>query len=74
MPEKDDAPVAAKQAESPATEFPITAEEFCTRLSVTDRRVELIGAFFHQEQVAGRQRDTHGAFAARFDAFARQPA
>ena len=57
-----------------AKEFPLTLGEFCTRLSGTDRRVELIGAFEHAERVAGRAKDTESAYAARFVAFVSQPA
>jgi hypothetical protein len=32
----------------------ITLDEFCTRLSATDRRVEMIGAFNHVEKKVGR--------------------
>ena len=55
------------------TDFPLTLEEFCTRVSATDNRVELIGAFFHDEKTAGNVKDTHAAFAARFTAFATKP-
>lgn len=58
--------------ESP-TEFQVTLEEFCTRISKTDRRVELIGAFHHVEKAAGRVKDAESAFAARFADFANQP-
>lgn len=62
-------------AEAPAaSDFPLSLDEFCTRLSSTDKRVELIGAFHHVEKVAGRVQDTSGNFAARFEAFAKQPA
>lgn len=74
MPKADDAPVAATKADSPATEFPISLDEFCTRQSGKDQRVELIGAFFRVEKAAGRTQDLQGAFAARFEAFASQPA
>lgn len=69
------APVAEQpQAAAAAQDFPLTLNEFCTRLSATDKRVELIGAFEHAERVAGRAKDTEPAFAARFTAFVNQPA
>lgn len=52
----------------------ITLGEFCTRLSATDRRVEMIGAFHHVEKKAGRIKDTEESFRSRFDAFVNQPA
>ncbi|MCW5602591.1 hypothetical protein [Nitrosomonas sp.] len=52
----------------------ITVDEFCTRLSATDRRVEMIGAFNHVEKKAGRIKDTEENFRSRFDAFVNQPA
>lgn len=55
-------------------EFPLTLTEYCTRLSTTDRRVELIGAFEHTERVAGRNSDVETNFASRYAAFANQPA
>lgn len=66
------APVAATSAVAEA--FPLTLTEFCTRLSATDRRVELIGGFEHSERVAGRMSDLEVNFAKRFVAFANQPA
>lgn len=54
--------------------FPLTIEEFCSRLSLTDRRVALIGGFCHAEKRAGRVRDTADKFDARFKAFAGAPA
>lgn len=52
---------------------PITLEEFCTRLSQIDRRVEMIGAFHSVEKLAQRVKDTETAFAARYSAFINAP-
>lgn len=57
-----------------ATDFPLTLHEFCTRLSASDRRVELIGGFEHAERVAGRVKDTDANYGARFTAFINAPA
>lgn len=57
---------------APAEE--LTLAEFCTRLSSTDRRVELIGGFEHSERRAGRSKDTEEAYAARYADFLSQPA
>lgn len=54
--------------------FPLSLDEFCTRLSGTDRRVEMIGAFAHEERAAGRLKDTEAAYRQRFAAFASRPA
>ena len=52
----------------------LTLAEFCARLSRTDRRVELIGGFHAVTTRAGVIKDTEAGFAARFEAFATQPA
>lgn len=51
----------------------ITLDEFCTRHSKTDRRVELIGAFHFDETRSGRTKDLEDKYLARFEAFATQP-
>jgi len=53
---------------------PMTLAEFCTRLSVTVKRVELIGGFDHSERAAGRLSDTAENYAARYAAFINKPA
>lgn len=63
---------AAAPAEQKA--FPLTLDEFCTQLSQSDKRVELIGGFHHVERKNGRVRDTEAAYRARFDAFVKAPA
>jgi hypothetical protein len=52
----------------------LTLQEFCIRLSTTDRRVEMIGAFEHVERLAGRAKDTETAYAGRYSAFCNKPA
>jgi hypothetical protein len=64
-----EAPAAADNSS-----FDLTLQEFCTRLSQTDKRVELIGGFEHSERVAGRLKDSEARFANRLAAFANQPA
>lgn len=74
---KSDNPVEAVVAEAPAvakTVFPLTLSEFCVRISSTDKRVELIGAFEHVERIAGRNSDLETNYASRYLAFANQPA
>lgn len=63
---------AESTAAAPVT-FPLSLQEFCVRLSQTDRRVELIGGFEHSERVAGRHRDTEANYAKRYDEFVTQP-
>jgi hypothetical protein len=64
-----------KDAAAPAevSEFPVTLTEFCSRLSATDKRVELIAAFHHDEEAAGRLSDLEGAYRTRLAAFAARP-
>lgn len=52
----------------------LTASEFCMRLSRTDKRVEMIGAFHHSEKSSGKVKDTESAFQARYAAFLVKPA
>lgn len=66
------APRENQQNHSP--EAAITLEEFCVRLSNTDKRVEMIGAFNHGEMRAGRIKDTESNYRSRFDAFVNKPA
>lgn len=62
------------QAPEPvAQSVPLTLQEFCIRLSVDDRRVELIGAFESDERRARRLKDTAEAYAARYQAFINKP-
>jgi hypothetical protein len=56
----------------PAT-FDLTLDEFCERLSESDRRVELIGAFHFSERQAGRLKDAESAYRARYQAFMKKP-
>lgn len=69
---------AEKQIEAPAqpdnSNFPITLQEFCTRISVTDKRVELIGAFYTTKLAAGVTNAVQADFAAMLNEFANQPA
>ncbi len=69
MAKETDAPVATEQ-----NEFPLTLDEFCSRLSINDRRVELIGAFHSTEKAAGRTKDLESKYSARYTAFINQPA
>jgi len=55
-------------------EIALSLAEFCTRLSGTDKRVEMIGAFHADEQRAGRIKDVESAYLARFAEFINQPA
>lgn len=55
----------------PAAE--VTLEEFCIRLSVTDRRVELLAGFNAYETASGSVKDTEANFRARFDEFVNKP-
>jgi hypothetical protein len=70
MAKKETVAEAAPKAES----IPLSLNEFCIRLSKTEKRVELIGAFEHSERVAGRVKDTTENYAARYDQFLKKPA
>lgn len=71
----DEAPeLVVEQASSPsAAAEKVTLEEFCTRLSTSDRRVELIGGFHASEAAAGHIKDAESEFHARFNAFVNKP-
>lgn len=67
-----------KIVETPAVQqepdgFPLTLDEFCTRLSAKDRRVEMIGGFHSDEKRAGRIMDTEAAFLSRYHQFISKP-
>lgn len=74
MAEKTTKPAAEAAPAPVADAFPLTVDEFCSRLSVSDRRVELIGAFHATEKAAGRVKDLESAFRSRFEAFINSPA
>jgi hypothetical protein len=52
----------------------ITLQAFCTALSATDKRAELIGAFHHAQVAAKHLFDTHDNFQLRFVTFCSAPA
>lgn len=66
------APVVETPVEE--AEFPLTVAEACARISATDRRVEMIGAFHASEKAAGRSKDLESAYRERFAAFCNAPA
>lgn len=47
----------------------ISLTQFCIELSLSDKRVEMIGAFEHSEKRAGRTYDTSAAYADRYNTF-----
>ena len=51
----------------------VTLNEFCTRLSMNDRRVELIGGFHFVERQAGRLKDAESSYQARYTAYLNKP-
>lgn len=51
----------------------LSLTDFCTRLSETVKRPELIGAFEFTERRAKRIKATEAEFRARFDAFINAP-
>lgn len=63
---------AQQEKELAAIALPV--REFCARLSETDRRVELVSAFYATELAAGRTTDTEQNYSNRFNTFINQPA
>lgn len=53
--------------------YDLSIDEFCSRLSQKDKRVELIGAFHHVEVAAGRAKGSEADYQARFEQFVNQP-
>jgi hypothetical protein len=72
MPQPDAQPQPAPAA--PESVIETTLEDFCRDLSASDRRVEMIAAFFSDEGGAGHHKDTPDNFAARYESFQRRPA
>lgn len=52
----------------------LSVDDFCVRLSETDRRVELVSAFCSVERQAGRVSDTADNYASRYQVFLNKPA
>lgn len=71
--EQDEAVASSGSPAATATPILVTLNEFCTRLSNTDRRVELIGGFHFTETRAGRNKDTESNYQARYTAFLTKP-
>ncbi|ENE5752093.1 hypothetical protein ACFLMW_003840 [Salmonella enterica] len=57
-----------------AAEFPQSLQEFCTRLSLTEKRHALIAGFHYTEKAAGRLSDQPSAYAKRYAEFLNTPA
>jgi len=75
MAKNQESPVpAAVATPSPApTTFPQTIDEFCSELSASDKRVEMIYAFSRDEKKHGRVKDMADNYRSRFEAFATKP-
>lgn len=69
MPKPQEDPKSA--ADAPPEQ--ITVQEFCQRLSVTDKRVELIAGFYSVEMRESRFKDAEDQFRSRFEAFITKP-
>lgn len=70
---KTEADGAASTVVAGAAPVALSINEFCTRLSETVIRPELIGAFAFSERAAGNLRDTADAYQARYEAFVNKP-
>jgi hypothetical protein len=66
--------MASIKKETAAAEPNMSIAEFCARLSESDRRVELISAFYNDERSGGRNNDTFSNYSARFQGFINKPA
>lgn len=64
----------AKKEDQQESVVELTLQEFCTRLSATEPRVELISGFDYDERASGRLKDTEEAYAGRYQAFINRPA
>lgn len=53
--------------------YPLSVEEFLSRLSQTDKRVELLGAFHADCQANGMTFATEANFLSALSSFAKQP-
>jgi hypothetical protein len=51
----------------------LTLDEFCARLSKTDKRVELIGGFFADAKKRGHNKDVDVGFLRAFAEYADRP-
>jgi hypothetical protein len=65
----------AKKDESVADVAPeeLTLDEFCIRLSVVDRRPELLSGFHFTETRAGHLKDVESAYRDRFAVYVNTP-
>ena len=63
----------AKPQESVEPTEALTLDEFCTRLSKTDRRVELIGGFYADAKKRGQHKDVDVGFLRAFAEYADRP-
>lgn len=62
----------AAKKEQPAER--VSLDDFCTRLSESEKRYTLIAGFHATESKSKRLRDTSDAYQARYAAFLNQPA
>lgn len=69
--EKIDVP---QETAAPAQDVSLTLDDFCRRLSETDKRVALIGGFHAEEKASGRTKDRESAYRARYADFIKRPA
>ncbi len=60
-------------AEPVDTSVPLTLDEFCVRLSKSDKRVELIGGFHADAKKRGQHKDFDVGFLRAFEAYASRP-
>ena len=62
-----------KKATPPETGDELTLDEFCTRLSKTDSRVELIGGFHADARAKAHLKDVDTGFLRAFENYCTRP-
>jgi hypothetical protein len=58
----------------PGNGFPLSIDEFCAQISLTDKRVEMIAAFNKAQKRAGNRKNYANFYAMQFAAFVSIPA
>lgn len=70
---KEKVELAVAGAPDAVQEIPLSLDEYCKRLSLSEKRYGLISGFHHTEKAAGRLHDVASAYKARYDVFLSTP-
>lgn len=60
--------------ENSAVENTVSVDEFCSQLSISDKRTELIGSFYRSSVSRGLVKQTEAVFSDMYSNFCNQPA